>query len=274
MPRFAIGDLTIDVDVPSRFRCEYSLSGSLMGLDASNGSAFELSALHIVAKDESKRGTEGVTSARDNAKTKGAPLERDTATLAVYKESPTTWMGGFGSHLLIATLTKPDAIPEFVELMASVGPAHDPFPEGQAVSIVDLRPSHTRWFEQKRTSLLDAESWSPDSGNAPEKLDVFWGSIVAEPPGEEELLNAMLSGVTVGFGDLLVKRLGFQWCVAKDEWGTSVAVVALRGTGNVTIVPESFVAKRWDRRDPAFVVNALREIGAHVAKLKADWKPN
>lgn len=274
MPRFAIGDLTIDVEVPPRFRCEYSLSGSLMGLDSSNGSAFELSALHFVAKDPKQHGSEGLNSARENAKTKGLTLERDTPTVAVYREAPTTWLAGFGSHLLIATLTRPEHSPDFVDLLASVADAHDPFPEGQNPAIVDLRPSHTRWFEQKRTSLLDAEAWSPDSANAPEKLDAFWGSILLEPPDEEDLLNAMLGGVTVGFGDLLVKRAGFQWCVVKDEWGTSLAVVALRGTANAIIVPESFVAKRWERKEPSFVASALREISAHVAKLKADWKPN
>lgn len=274
MPRFAIGDLTIDVEVPARFRCEYSLSGSLVGLDSSNGSGFELSAIHMVAKDESKRGAEGLNAARDNAKTNDAKLERDTPTLVAYREGPATWMGGFGSHLLIATLTRPELIPDFVEVLASVSAAHDPFPDGKDTAVVDLRPSHTRWFEQKRTSLLDAESWSPDSGNAPEKLDLFWGSILAEPPEEEDLLNAMLSGVTVGFGDLLVKRAGFQWCIAKDPWGTSIAVVALRGTANVIVVPESFVAKRWERKEPSFIAAALRDISAHVAKMKAEWKPN
>jgi Domain of unknown function (DUF3806) len=267
--RFAIGDLTIDVEVPARFTCEYSLSGSLMGLDSSNGSAFELSALHIIAKDPAARGTEALVSTRENAKTTGIELYKDSATLAVYRESANTWMGGFGSHLLVATLTKPELVPEFVEVMTSVGAAHDPFPDTKDVGIVDLRPSHTRWFEQKRTSLLDSESWSPDSTNAPEKLDAFW-----EPPEEDDLLSAMLGGVTVGFGDLLVKRAGFQWCVAKDEWGTSLAVVALRGTANVVIVPESFVAKRWERKEPKFIADALADIADHVTKFKAEWKPN
>lgn len=269
MPRFAVGDLLVDVDVPARFRCEYSLAGSLVALDQSTGAAFELSGLMATAKDPAARGTEGLVAVRERAGKEGRPLSRETPAVVVYGDGKRTWFAGFGSHLLIATVGKPELVPEMIEIMASVGAAHDPFPPGEETAVCDLRPSHTRWFEQKRTSLLDANRWSPELSDAPEKLDLFWEELITDPPDEEDLLNAMLNGVAVGFGDLLVKRGGFQWCVAKDKWGVMLAVVALRGSANVIVDPQSFVAKRWERKEPKFIADAVRDIAAQVARLKA-----
>ncbi len=77
----------------------------------------------------------------------------------------------------------------------------------------------------------------------------------------------MIACATVGFGDLLAK-IGFEWTVLSDEWGVSIGMVALRGTANMAVVPSSFVAKRWERKEERFVVEALSEIGAHVAQAR------
>jgi hypothetical protein len=261
MPRFAIGDLTIDLEVPARFRCEYALNGALAGLDGSTGAGFELSALQLGKRS-------GVEAARESAKKDGKALTRESATFVAYAKTERTWIAGFGTHLVIATLKKPESIPEFVDVLASIGPAHDPFPEGQAPAFSDLKPSHTRWFEQLRTSLLDTQRWSSDSGDAPRKLDAFWEELLTDTPEDEHLLNTMLNAVAVGFGDLLVKRAGFQWCVAKDPWGISIGVVALRGTANLLVVPDSFVSKRWEKREPPFIAAAVTAITEQVAKAK------
>lgn len=261
MPRFAIGDLTIDLDIPARFACEYSLNGSLITHDKQSGTTAEISALHL--------NRDGVAALRENAAEAKCALNRDSAEFASFFKPPKTWFAGFGRHLIIATLTKGE-IPEFADVLASVGPAHDPFPPDEETAFSDLRPSHTRWFEQRRTSLLDAISWSSERHDAAERLDDFWAELLENPPDDQHLLATMLSGLTLGFGDLL-KRHGFAWCVAKDPWGTSIAMVALRGTANMLLVPESFVAKRWESRAPRFIANAVHEIGESVQNAKAEW---
>lgn len=263
MPRYAIGDLTIDVDVPPRFKCEYSLTGSLLGFDASTGASLELSALTL-------KGGTGVDAARERAKSAGLALHRDEASFVSFQEPPRTWFAGFGSHLLIATLTKGELIPEFADVLASVDPAHDTFPEGDKTSFSALRPSHTRFFEQRRNALLDAISWSPQLRDAPKRLDDFWESLVDEPPEEEGLLNTMLSAASIGFGDLLCAR-GFEWCVSKDAWGLSLGVVALRGTANMLVVPDSFLIKRWETQERRFIESALVSITESVARARAEW---
>ena len=260
MPRFAIGDLTIDVEVPERFVCEYALNGALVALDKSSGAKAEISGILING--------DGVAAVKKRAAESQLALQKDSAQFASFFQPPRTWFAGFGSHLIIATVTN---FPEFAQVLESVGPAHDPFPADEETAIVDLRPSHTRWFEQRRTSLLDAISWSSERYDAAERLDAFWADLVENPPEDEHLLNTMLSGAAVAFGDLL-ERHGFEWCVAKDPWGVSIAVVALRGTANMVIVPDSFLSKRWQAREPGFVVAALQQISEHVAKMKAEWK--
>ncbi|MFT3707338.1 MAG: hypothetical protein QM817_06690 [Archangium sp.] len=264
MPRLAVGDLTIDLEVPARFRCEYALNGSLAGLDASSGAGFEISGLQLGARS-------GVDAARESAKKDGKALVRDSASFVSFMKNERTWIAGFSTHLLIATLKKPELIGEFGDVLASVAPAHDPFPADKETAFSALRPSHTRWFEQRRTSLLDANRWSAESGDAPAKLDLFWQELLVDTPDDQDLLNAMLSGVAVGFGDLLVKRAGFEWCVAKDPWGISIGVVALKGTANLLVVPDSFVAKRWETKEPKFIADAIAAIGDQVKKVKAEW---
>lgn len=265
MPRFAIGDLTVDLEVPERFVCEYALNGALVALDKRSGAKAEISGILING--------DGVQAVKKRAEEHTIALHESAAGFASFFQPPRTWFAGLGQHLIIATLTKPEAFAEFAQVLKSVAPAHDPFPADKETSVVDLRPSHTRWFEQRRTSLLDAISWSAERHDAAERLDAFWADLVENPPEDEHLLNTMLSGAAVAFGDLL-KRQGFEWCVAKDPWGVSIAVVALRGTANMVVVPDSFLSKRWQAREPRFVVSALGQIGEHVKKMKAEWKGN
>ena len=80
----------------------------------------------------------------------------------------------------------------------------------------------------------------------------------------------MISCATVGFGDLLATH-GFEWMIISDEYGVSIGTVALRGTANIVVVPDSFVGKRWERKEPRFIVAALGSIAGHVEKMRRDF---
>lgn len=262
MPRFAIGNLTIDVDVPPRFRCEYTLNGSLIAESPNAAEVFELSALTLDGS--------GVDAVLARAAKAGLAAQEQRDGFVSFFQAPRTWFAGFGPHVLIATLTK-GTPPEFAAVLSSVAPAHDAFIESEALQLSELRPSHTRFFEQRRTSLLDAIAWSPQRPDAAQRLDTFWNELLDAPPDDKHLLATMLSGAAVAFGDLLSQR-GFQWALGRDAWGTSLGVVALRGTANVWVVPDDFLAKRWEAQERDFFPRALDAITAQVEKMRSEWK--
>ncbi len=88
---------------------------------------------------------------------------------------------------------------------------------------------------------------------------------------EDRHVNDVLECVGVAFGAHLVRQLGFTWCVCTDEWGTDIAVRASPDRADVTIVPVDFVAKRWDRREAPFIVHAVKEIEATLARIAAEF---
>lgn len=78
--------------------------------------------------------------------------------------------------------------------------------------------------------------------------------------------------VGVAFGAHLVKSLGYEWGYGADEWGEGLAVRARPGRGDVTIFPIDFVAKRYERRESPFLVDALAQIADTLRQVGEDWK--
>ncbi|MGV3625132.1 MAG: hypothetical protein ACO1OB_30205 [Archangium sp.] len=263
MPRIAIGDLTIDVDVPPRFTCEYSLNGSLIAESAGTGEIFELSAITV-------EGGPTADIVIDRAKTANRPLHEQREHFVSFFDGAHTWFAAIPGRVLVATLTQ-GSPPEFAAILSSVAPAHAPFVEGEALQLQDLRPSHTRFFEQRRNALLDNLGWSPQLRDAIPKLENFWNELLDDAPQETDLLSTMINSVAIGFGDLLCTR-GFTWVIGHDAYGTTLGVVALRGTANVWVVPENFIGKRWESKERDFIGHGLDAIMGHVEKMKADWK--
>jgi hypothetical protein len=83
--------------------------------------------------------------------------------------------------------------------------------------------------------------------------------------------NGVVLAVGTAFGARLVKELGFQWVVVKDEYGTDLAVLGRPGRGDVTIAPLDFVGKRYERREAPFLVAAFREIRDQLRRIAAEW---
>lgn len=237
MPRIAVGDLLVDVDVPDGFKCEYSLTGSLLA--RSDDGELEISSITAAQQD-------------------GTP-----ADFSGQRERPdaTTYKFGYGDRLLIATHSPHLAsLTEYV--LGTVGPAHDAFDEGDELQVRPLRPSIQPWLAQRRRSLKLAIEFDPKAPDAAQKLDEFWEGLFTRPP-REDVFDVMFASAWVAFGDLL-GPLGFNWCVSRDEFGTELSCIALPETAKVLIVPASFVSKRWQRRETRFVVEALAAIGDAV----------
>ena len=84
--------------------------------------------------------------------------------------------------------------------------------------------------------------------------------------------NAAVLCVGVAFGEHLVRDLGFQWGIATDDWGTDIAVLARPGRGDCTVYPTDFVAKRWERREPNFLVASFEQISEMLDQYARDWR--
>lgn len=89
---------------------------------------------------------------------------------------------------------------------------------------------------------------------------------------DEEMVTTILNCIGVNFGQYLVDRVGFEWCVVNDEYGCDLAVVTCRGRGDVTVYPIDFVSKRWERKEDYFLEEAFGEIVETVENVKAEWR--
>lgn len=245
MPRIAIGDLTVDIDVPPRFTCEYTLNGSLIAESAGTAEVFELSVI-----DVTNNAIEMVT---DRALKSERPLQEKRDDFVSYFDGKKAWFAAIPNHVLVASLLR-GSPPEFASILASAAPAHDPFTTSDTVQTQTLRPSHARFFEQRRTALLDAIGWSPQLRDAVPKLEEFWNELLDNPPAEADLLSTMISGAAVAFGDLLCTR-GFTWAIGHDpKYGTALGV---RGPDNTWLVPIRFIIERWQRKERGFIAGEV-----------------
>lgn len=253
MSRIAIGDLSVDVEIPERFTCEFSWQGSLLAECADTGESFELSTITV-------QGASAVDIVRDRATESGAALHESRDGFVSFFNAPDNWLAGSGEHMLVATV---NGVPlaDFAKILSSVAPAHDPFTNETPLSLADVRPSHDMYFAHHRTSsMTDAD-----------QLDAFWTALISKPPDDDDELEAHLRAVSVAFGDLLCAR-GFTWVFGRDQYGASLGVVALRDTANVWVVPADFIGKRWQRKELDFIHAALESITSHVEKMRSDWK--
>lgn len=243
MPRYAVGDLLIDLELPESFSCEYSLSGSLLA--RTDDGVIEISALTARNKDGTAADFSGQRERRDEK----------------------TFTHGFGNHLIIAT-HPPQLAAATEHVLATAGPSHAPFDPGDELQVRPLGASLEPWLNQRRRSLQLAVGFDPRAPGAPRQLDEFWEGLFQVEPGDQ--LDTMVTCAWVGFGDLLVHRLGFQWCWSRDEYGTDLGCVALPETAKLLIVPSSFVGKRWERDERRFIEHALREIERTLQQVAAE----
>jgi hypothetical protein len=269
VPRIAVGDLLIDLDVPSSWACEYSLAGSLLAVDSARKVTLEVSGLHLQPSGPAATDL-GVQHVLDAAQRYGTSAREAAPGVWVVKETAgelPTWMAAQGNRLVVATLHLDPSSPSHAALeaevdgiVASVGAAHDPFPPpSETPAFSQLRDSQRLFFEQRRSSLRAAFSWELDGPVPTSKLDDFWDALVEKADDELEFLETKLSALGVAFGDHLVRR-GFEWRIVSDQWGVAFGVVALPESSAVVVVPDSFVGKRWERRECAFFTDSVEAI--------------
>ncbi len=94
----------------------------------------------------------------------------------------------------------------------------------------------------------------------PVQLDQLWVLWKKSEVNDSDSTDSFLNCFGIGFGTLLIKKLGFEWALLEDEYGKDLAVRALPGTADTRIVPLHFVLKRWESKENEFIEHSLKEI--------------
>jgi hypothetical protein len=264
--RIAVGDLLVDLEVPEDFTTTFTDSGSV--LFSRGPLAYEVSTLTL-------EGDEGENSLGVQHVLHLAVGEVARTGEVVVATDGEAFFAGLGNRVLVATLTCPEverleASALLRQLLGTAAPAHDTFgPATESPQFSPLRDSQQPWLEHARASLRATLGWDADGLLPPEELDALWADLQVEPP-DAEFGEQLVSELAVAFGDHLVAA-GFRWGVAKDVFGTTLAVMALEDTARVLVDPRGFVSKRWHRKEAPFFAEALGQIRAHVAAQVREW---
>ena len=119
---------------------------------------------------------------------------------------------------------------------------------------------------------LFIEAYSPGDNEKPmslELLDRAFASWLTHNVQDVAQINGTINIVGIRFGQFLVDETGFRWVIATDGGHSDVAVLALQGQGDVLAYPANFVAKRWERRESNFMVEAFGAIRKQVQQIQA-----
>ena len=285
MKRLAIGDLLMDVELPASFSCSYEESGALFVIDDSNRFALRFSGLTVRGKDPHASNL-CVKSTKEDAIAKRQEITSLRDDLVFYRyiqsstsnEDPITdefWIAGFGNRKVIATLSYSDSDRPFLSFEDlheitnhAIGSVRLTYPldtkPGDHLDVYALADSQRPWLEFRRTYLAEqirrAVGYEGDGLIPLVVLDEYWHRFVASPPNAGHKIDAILNSIGVVFGDHLVQRKAFEWTIVSDAYGICIALVALRHKARVVTDPFNFVAKRWDRKEPTFLVAGFQGI--------------
>ncbi|MFK8076934.1 MAG: DUF3806 domain-containing protein [Granulosicoccus sp.] len=98
----------------------------------------------------------------------------------------------------------------------------------------------------------------------PKRMDELWLVWRNAQANDSDAVDSFLNCFGIGFGQILVNRLGFEWTYMEDEYGADIAVRALPEIADVRIAPLHFVLKRWESNEGVFIEFSLNEINRVV----------
>lgn len=129
----------------------------------------------------------------------------------------------------------------------------------------DVTAAESAWIAERLSDAVRLCAVSGVEDLTPELLDEAWTSgLSAAASGDP---NGLINAIGIAFGQVLVDRLGFRWVIATDDYGTDLGVVAAEGTGDVLVYPANFVAKRFEERRTAFVVESVHLIATDLRRI-------
>lgn len=141
-------------------------------------------------------------------------------------------------------------------------------------SFEPLTDAELEWVSEQLTRAegvaLQFDAQATSGRPTLESLDRAFVNFLTDDRTPDEV-NELLNAVGVALGSELVERLEFDWVIGADDYGTGLAVLARPGRGDAAIFPQDFVAKRYERREAPFLVDAVDQIRGELRKIAADW---
>jgi Domain of unknown function (DUF3806) len=138
-----------------------------------------------------------------------------------------------------------------------------------AVKIEELNPSEVTWVAQmQEAGRLLHEAYVGKLSTLPDvrALDALWVRWQSDrDPGRPDA-NTVVNALGLCFGQQLVDRLGFQWAVITDEYGTEMGCIGQ--PGDVTVFPANMTAKRLENGARPFFSELFSQVEARVLSLR------
>ena len=148
---------------------------------------------------------------------------------------------------------------------------------------------HTRWVGDTVRDLTDGERrWvrlnvdlageiakgydlgvEPGDQLVPATLDTAWVNWLQAHDRANEDPNPYINAFGCALGDYLVGRLGLDWRVISDEYGTEMAIWG--EPGDVRIFPPNLVAKRYAEGAGPFFVSVASALEERIGEMRAAW---
>jgi hypothetical protein len=137
----------------------------------------------------------------------------------------------------------------------------------------ELTDKERAWVQVQLEALpLFIEAYLPEDKDKPmsvEILDRAFASWLTHNVQDVAQINGTINIVGIRFGQFLVDEGGFRWVIATADGHPDLAVLALPGKGDVLVYPANFVAKRWERRQSTFMVEAFDAIGKQLRQIQS-----
>ncbi len=141
--------------------------------------------------------------------------------------------------------------------------------------IAKPKDEEKRWMagHQMRALMLGRAHGDPATATTPSfaALDRAWvaeSATIRESDGDP---NPLIQALGVALGQHFVDQLGLVWVIATDPVGTEVAVH--EPTGDTLVYPLNLVAKRWERREGAFIAALALAMTEDITRLKQGLAP-
>jgi hypothetical protein len=136
-----------------------------------------------------------------------------------------------------------------------------------------LTDSEEAWLStQRRNAVSFALAFSSYSGTGAislEHLDEAYSAWFDQGIDDPEEVDATLGACSAVLGDHFVNKLGFEWGVLTDEFGTDISVRGRPGTSEFFNSPLSFVGKRWHDRVHGYFAASFRAIETEVIHISS-----
>lgn len=146
---------------------------------------------------------------------------------------------------------------------------------GARTDIARPNDEEKRWMagHQMRALMLGRAHGDPATAIAPSfaALDRAWVTECATLRENDGDPNPLIQALGVALGQHLVDSLGLVWVIATDPVGTEIAVH--EPAGDTLVYPLNLVAKRWERREGAFLAALARAMTEDITRLKQGLPP-